>query len=282
MKIYLQIKKGSRLALLMLLLNAFAGNLSAQDLNPTAWPHLKGYWKFQNAGKLTKATVGKDLVLTGTHQSVAGPAVGDTAIRIAIGSYYTCSHGMSPNGGGDSVNQYTMMFDFKVLSFKKWHTFFKTDSNNNNDGECFIRPITGSNPGRIGVGATGYSKDSINPNQWYRLMISVNLNHHYRYYLNGKLLHEGDTQELDGRFALTPKIILFGDDNQEDDTIDIASVAVFDTCMSAAEIAQIGSIDPCVANPPKISLGRDTALCDYQTLVKSAGAGFKKYQWFLI
>ena len=254
--------------------------LIAQDLNPVKWPHLKGYWKYQNIAKLTKASVGKDLTLVGTHLAVSGPSVGDTAIRIGIGSYYNCYHNMAPNGGGDSVNQYTLMFDFKVLSLKKWHTFFKTDSNNNNDGECFIRPITGSNPGRIGVGATGYSNDSISPNQWYRLIISVNLNHFYRYYINGQLFHEGDTQAVDGRFALTPKMVFFGDDNQEDDTIDIASVAVFDTCLTASDIAKIGSIDPCVAKPPKLSLGRDTALCDYNTIVKNAGIGYKKYQWY--
>ncbi len=275
-------KIGPQLLLALFVNMLFVGfnQLNAQDLNPSQWPHLKGYWKYQNAANLTKATAGKDLKLFGTQQVVAGPAIGDTAIRIGIGSYYECLHGMAPNGGGDSVNRYTLMFDFKILSFKKWHTFFKTDSGNINDGECFIRPNTGSNPGRIGVGATGYSQDSISPNQWYRLMISVNLNNYYRYYINGKLFHEGDTQEVDGRFALTPKMIFFGDDNQEDDTIDIASVAVFDTCLSAADIAKIGSIDPCVVKPPKLSLGRDTALCDYNSLVRNAGAGFKKYQWF--
>ena len=59
----------------------------AQDLIPKDWPHLKGYWKYQDVKNLTKATVGNKLTLVGTHQQITGPAYGDTAIRIGVGSY---------------------------------------------------------------------------------------------------------------------------------------------------------------------------------------------------
>ncbi len=252
--------------------------LNAQDLNPSQWPNLKGYWKFQNASNPLKATVGNDLLLSGTHQVVNGASKYDTAIRIGIGSYYKCKHNIQPNGGGDSVNRYTLMFDFKILSLTKWHTFFQTDTNNLNDGECFIRPGGGSNPGRIGTATTGYSSDSVLPNKWYRLMISVNLGNYYRYYLNGQLILEGNNQDIDDRFALNPYFLLFADNNQEDDTIDIASVAVFDTCLSSADILKIGTIDPCVLRPMKLELGRDTSICGSEKLIKSLGNGFS-YQW---
>jgi hypothetical protein len=254
-------------------------NSKAQDLNPKDWSHLKGYWKFQDPKNLTKATVGNNLTLSGTHASVAGAAYGDTAVRIGLGSYYRYSHNIAPNGGGDSVNQYTLMFDFKVLNFNRWHTFYQTDTSNKNDGECFIRPNTGTNPGGIGTATTGYTTTPINAKQWYRLVVSVNLNHFYRFYLNGKLILEGDTQEVDGRFALLPQILFFADNNQEDDTIDIASLALFDTCLSSADIAKIGTIEPCIANPPKVKLGNDTVLCYNSSLSLSGGANRIKYQW---
>ena len=254
-------------------------SLNAQDLNPAQWPNLKGYWKFQNIGNLTKATVGNDLKLAGTHQWTAGPSKSDTAARIGVGSYYKAYHNIAPNGGGDSVNRYTMMFDFKVLSLKKWHTFFQTDTTNSNDGECFIRPNTGSGPGRIGTATTGYTTDSVLPNKWYRLVVSVNLGHFYRYYLNGQLILEGDTQDVDDRFSLNPHLLLFADNNQEDDTIDVASVAIFDTCLSGSDIARIGTIDPCVRFPMTVSLGKDTIICGGNTLRKSLGGGNFTYRW---
>lgn len=271
-----------RMFCLMILVLFANFNLLSQDLNPASWSHLKGYWKFQKSTNLTKATVGNNLVLVGTHQVVPGPAYGDTAVRIGIGSYYKCTHNIAANGGGDSVNRYTLMFDFKVLNLNRWHTFHQTDSTNLNDGECFIKPITNRPAGAIGVGYTGYSSDTILAKKWYRLVVSVNLGHFYNYYLNGTLIHQGDTDEIfiDKRFALTQKILFFADNNQEDDTIDIASVAIFDTCLSATDIARIGSIDPCMAaNRPVLNLGADTTLCEYNSLNKSAGTNYKKYLW---
>ncbi|MFC2110976.1 T9SS type A sorting domain-containing protein [Bacteroidota bacterium] len=265
----------------LLIVFLFNGISFSQDLNPNDWPNLKGYWKFQDTSDLTKATVGNDLVLIGTHQWIAGAAYGDTAIRIDTSSYYKYYHGISPNGGGDSVNQWTLMFDFKILSIDRWHCFFQTDTTNDNDGECFIRPNTTDRPGRLGVGDTGYSTDSILPNQWYRLVITANLGDYYNYYLNGVLLHVGDTDEIaiDSRFALTPAILFFADDHIEDDTIDIASLAIFDTCLTAAQIAQIGTIEPCIANPPVVNLGNDKLICLQDSLKLNAGTGFKSYLW---
>ena len=259
----------------------FSTSSFAQDLIPSDWPNLVGYWKFQDTTDLTKATVGNDLVLIGQHQWLSGASYGDTAIRIDTGNYYKVYHGISPNGGGDSVNQYTLMFDFRVLNFDRWHSFFQTDTTNQNDGDCFIKPYPDSIPGTIGVGWTEYSSDSILPNEWYRLVITVNLGHYYNYYLNGALLHIGDTTDIfiDDRFALTEAILFFADNNQEDDTIDIASIALFDTCLSPSQIAQIGSIDPCVVNPPIVSLGNDTIICGADSITLAITNVYESYLW---
>ncbi len=259
----------------------FSTTSFSQDLIPSDWPNLVGYWKFQDTTDLTKATVGNDLILIGQHQWLPGAFYGDTAIRIDTGNYYKVYHGISANGGGDSVNQYTLMYDFRVLSFNHWHCFQQTDTTNQNDADCFIKPIPDSLPGMIGVGFTGYSDTSIVPNQWYRLVISVNLGHFYNYYLNGVLIHTGDTDEIqiDDRFALTEAILFFADNNQEDDTIDVGSIALFDTCLSPSQIAQIGTLDPCIENPPTVDLGKDTMICFSDSITLNAGSGYKSYLW---
>src|SRR6185295_13402931 len=95
----------------------------------------------------------------------------------------------------------------------------------------------------------------------------------------GQLVLDGNKQDIDDRFAMNPYFLLFADNDQEDDTIDIASVAVFDTCLSTADIAKIGTIDPCVLYPVSLSLGRDTSICGSNTLFKSAGTGNYTYKW---
>ncbi len=252
---------------------------TAQELNPAQWPNLAGYWKFQDIQDLTKATVGNDLILVGTHEWVPGAYYGDTAIQIAIGSYYKCYHQLPPNGGGDSVNRYALMFDFMVENFNSWHTFQQTDSTNMNDGECFIKPQVPGVKSPIGTATTGYTPDSISPGVWYRMVISVCLDSFYRYYIDGDLWLEGDTQNVDGRFALTPLILFFADNNQEDDTIRIGSLALFDNFLTPAEVALLGNLDPCIAHPPVIDLGPDTILCENQTIALEAGNGFVSWLW---
>lgn len=258
---------------------AQGSNAFGQDLNPTQWPSLVGYWKFQNSANLGHATVGNPLILHGSHQWVPGAYYGDTAVLIDTGSFYKCYHQIAPNGGGDSVNRYALMFDFMVTDFSVWHTFHQTDSTNLNDGECFIKPQAAGLKSTIGTATTGYTPDSISPGVWYRMVISVCLDSFYRYYIDGNLWLEGNMQVLDGRFALTPLLLFFADNNQEDGPIHISSVAIFNNYLTAAEVALLGNLDPCTANPPKIDLGNDTILCENHTLTLDAGPGYKSYLW---
>ncbi|HRZ42953.1 MAG TPA: T9SS type A sorting domain-containing protein [Bacteroidales bacterium] len=217
--------------------------------------------------------------MNGTHQWVPGAYYGDTAVLIDTGSFYKCYHQIAPNGGGDSVNRYALMFDFMVPDFSVWHTFHQTDSTNMNDGECFIKPQTAGLKSTIGTATTGYTPDSISPGVWYRMVISVCLDSFYRYYIDGNLWLEGDMQVLDGRFALTPLLLFFADNNQEDGPIHISSVAIFNNYLTAAEVALLGNLDPCMANPPEINLGKDTVLCENHILILDAGPGYKSYLW---
>lgn len=254
-------------------------NVFGQDMNPSQWPSLVGYWKFQNTTNLTQATVGNPLILHGTHQWVPGAYYGDTAVLVDTGSFYKCYHQLAPNGGGDSVNRYALMFDFMVPDFSVWHTFHQTDSTNMNDGECFIKPQVAGLKSTIGTATTGYTPDSISPGIWYRMVISVCLDSFYRYYIDGNLWLEGNMQVVDGRFALTPLLLFFADNNQEDGPIHISSVAIFNNYLTAADVALLGNLDPCTANPPKINLGNDTILCENHTLTLDAGPGYKSYLW---
>ncbi len=146
-------------------------------------PAKVGSWKFDDSSNLTKADIGSDLVLTGSQEAVPGPAVGDSAVRIGVGSYYTLTHGIAANGGGTNVNEYTIQFDFKVNSLGSWYAFFQTTEANNDDADCFI-----NTSGNIGTQATGYSSFQITESEWYRLVISVKNGTHYRYFLDGQLL----------------------------------------------------------------------------------------------
>ncbi|MBK7499110.1 MAG: T9SS type A sorting domain-containing protein [Ignavibacteriales bacterium] len=204
----------------------------------------QGWWSFDNASNLTAAVpgYGTDLVLTGTHTAVAGPTVGNGAISIGPGSYYTATHGIAPNGGGTKVNQYTLMFDFKVAqALGMWHNFFQTDPLvTANDGEYFIRSTTGA----MGTLDLGYTTPFVvADNTWYRLILSVENGNYFKAYIDGQLVFDHNVRPVDDvRYSLASVIHLLGDDDGDDGLIEIAEIAIWNTPLSAAAIASLGAV----------------------------------------
>lgn len=253
-------------------------SIQAQDINPALHPHLTGYWQFQDTNNLTKSTVGNDLLLVGTHQSVPGAYYGDRGVKIDTGSFYRSYHNIAPNGNGTRVNRYTLLFDFMVDNINNWTTFYQTDTTNSNDGEFFIKAITESNPGTFGTAQLTYSSHVLSTNVWYRMVLSVCNDSFYRVYINGNLVHTCKPDIKDDRYALFDNILFFGDNNREDGPINVSSVAIFDTCYTPVQVASLGTIEPCIAFPIDIELGSDTVICGNQTVNKSLNPAYS-YRW---
>lgn len=199
-------------------------------------PPPKGLWKFNDISNLNKAEIGNQLELVGTVSITTGPVEGKSAVKIGRGSHFKMKHGISPNGGGALVNEYTLQIDFRIPDRKEWRCLFQTSPTNSNDGECFINLS-----GYIGVQATGYSTFAVKPNEWYRLVISVKNGSHYRYYLDGHLVANGFYQSNDGRFALDNTLLLFADNDGEDGEIDCTEIAIWDYALDINEVQSLGN-----------------------------------------
>lgn len=194
-----------------------------------------GLWKFDDNMDLAKAEIGSRLELIGVQLPINGPEAGNGAVRIGKGSYYKMNHGIASNGGGNMVNEYSLQIDFRIPSLGRWYSLFQTSITNANDAECFI-----NGDGYIGVQATSYSKSSVKPNEWYRLVISVKNGTQFKFYLEGQLFYNGFIQTIDGRFALDNLLLLFADDNGEDGEIDCAEIAIWNYALTSNEIKSLG------------------------------------------
>lgn len=199
---------------------------------------LVGRWTFDNTSDITHATVGNDLVLTGSQMVVNGTIPGDTAVSIGIGSYYTCTHEIAANGGGTLVNEYSIMFDFMIPDPMVWHCFYQTNMTNGNDGEVFI-----NTSGNIGISSTGYTGYSVQSGTWHRLVIVADLGTSFRYYIDGQLVLNGTSQAVDGRFSLDiPTMLFLADENGEDGIINISQIALFGAPLTDNEVFQLGGL----------------------------------------
>ncbi|MGQ9589055.1 MAG: metallophosphoesterase [Planctomycetota bacterium] len=194
-----------------------------------------GLWTFDDPANPLAAAIGEDLVLAGTHTTIAGTTEADGAVRIGPGSYYRARHGILPSPG-PYVNAYAFLFDFRVPAIGAWYAFFQTNSSNANDADCFART-----DGALGVGATGYSAARISAGTWTRMVVTVdNVRGIYEIWLDGERILAGIPQAVDGRFSLDPEVLFFADENGEDGTIDVATLAVYDRALSSSEIAHLG------------------------------------------
>ncbi|MCK6600243.1 MAG: metallophosphoesterase [Bacteroidetes bacterium] len=198
-------------------------------------PERTGWWKFDDPANLTKAEKGTDLSLTGTAAAISGPAAENGAVTIGTGSYFSLTHGVEPNGGGTWVNEWSIQVDFRIPETGKWYSIIQTNTGNSNDADFFIKP-----DGTIGVGSIGYTTATILPGEWYRLVLSVNTGRHFRYYLDGQLVKDGEIPDLDGRYGLDPSLLVFADDDGDDAPIDAAEIAFWGVPLTTWEAGSLG------------------------------------------
>jgi hypothetical protein len=216
-----------------------------------SWASLVGLWEF-DAGNETGATIGSDLGTTGTYSSMVGKNAGDGAVSIGPGSFFTATHGIAANGGGNYVNEWSLLIDFKYPTLE-WISFFQTNTSNSNDGDCFVRG-GGGVAGSLGIGATGYGSAATSTETWYRMIVSVDNGTHYKIYLDGVEHLDGTAQSVDGTFSLDPTLLLFADNNLEDGEIHVTSAAMWDAPLTTGEMTALGTVGTAIPEPATLGL----------------------------
>ncbi|HEY3372230.1 MAG TPA: LamG-like jellyroll fold domain-containing protein [Prolixibacteraceae bacterium] len=199
-------------------------------------PDRVGWWKFEENGNPEKADIGYPLMITGNVSTVPGPAFGNNAIQVDLGEYLLMNHGIYGNGEGSMVNDYSLQIDFSVPEAGIWHAFFQTDPTNTSDADLFTNTSNA-----IGTGATSYSSKTIAANTWYRMVITVKNGSYFRVYLNGEPWLEAAGQTVDGRFALSPELLIFADNDGDDGQINCSELAIWEVPLSAEQVALLGN-----------------------------------------
>jgi hypothetical protein len=209
---------------------------------------LTSLWLFDDPEYLTAAEVGNDLIPSGNGiWETEGPSETDLAVAVNKGSYFLAKHGIAPSGetaAGDpatKVNSYSVLMDFK-LPVDNRYCFYQTNLANTDDVDFYLRP----NMFELGIGGvyTNLEADPIRSGVWYRLVVSAQLGESLKYYFNGSEIYthngEGDAA-VDSRLAFDPAgVLLFADEDGEDNEIHIAAVAIWNKALSADEVAALG------------------------------------------
>lgn len=186
-------------------------------LNPAVF--VTGQWDFKNSN-LT-ATCGQDLQFRGdTAASTEFPTMmiggQDTTVMqfpaCTASQGYIMPHGAAPNGGGVSVNQYTLIMDimFPAADSGDWRALFQTSTANSlaNEAEFYVSPGNA-------IGIANEYHGTIQPDTWHRVAFAVDLaasgNQRLAKFIDGVKVGTQDIGGLDDRFSLDPTAILFTD-----------------------------------------------------------------------
>ena len=240
----------------------------------TASAGVVGLWEFNDSAAPGKATIGNDLIVNNDNSTivpVAGLDAGDGAFQVGIGDSFSLNHDIAPNGGSDAyVNQYTVVYDLYLPSSTDatWRSLFQTTSTpNGNDGDYWV-----STSNELGVGAIGYSSQTVAAEQWYRIVFSADIGANIdggdppSSFLTTVTDTAGsswtfrhDSQDLDGRHSLYSTaneniVHFFADNDGEDNEVYVTNLALFDMPLSEAESVALGTPGSMVPEPSSLAL----------------------------
>jgi len=226
---------------------------SLGDVSPDG---LTGLWRFESAlgdGTATMAaTIGTDMVnpyapsngvaylgpwtMIGVPGNAGLYADGGVA-QMRSNNEFQVFHGISPNGGGSYVNEYTIAMDYcQTSGLTSWNSLYQTASGaHDNDGDLFT-----DGSGHIGIGAIGYSTATYDVSTWHRIVLSVDTSSFYRVYVDGTMFLDGALNDVDGRFSLNNNFWLLADDSWEDQWGLLGMVATWDHALTTSEVAGMG------------------------------------------
>jgi hypothetical protein len=221
-------------------------------------PHsLVGLWEFRKASDLNRAEVGYPLLYMPASSGLIEGIFQDDHIHIPYRAFLYVDHGMTANGGGKNVNQYTIAFDIRLPKLGVEYALLNTTPHGDGVGDVWISPS-----GKLGQGS--YSEQALDAGIWYRVVFSADLaNGERKYYIDGRLVHRQAREKLDGRFSLKmpdePFFTLFADSKGEASPIDVEQVALWNYTMSDSEVSALGGPTVRITSAPANATIQDWA-----------------------
>jgi len=169
------------------------------------------------------------------------------AAHFTRGTMFRVHPQLGPNGGGQYVNQFTLVLDALFPDRSPsggWAALLQTNEANANDADWFIDP-------QGALGAAGSYHGSVPEGEWHRIAFVVDLvEGSLASYVDGLAAGRVGGQALDGRFSLYSTadgplegFLLFADDTSENAEGYIDALQVRDSVLCAEDVAALGGID---------------------------------------
>ncbi len=187
----------------------------------------------------------------------------NNAISLKAHNWFKIWHGIPANGGGDYVNDFTVVVDVRFYEPSGIYSLLEVNPTPSQNGYTSEMEIADMKVGSVGAPSSGedplgFSDNTLTTETWYRIVYSAKLAEGIYIYVDGELWHSMEGDFLDARPAL------YGADNNPDDAAikvggnnerlpindpprdgdkEIDMIAIFNRTLSAQEVAVLGSPD---------------------------------------
>lgn len=238
-----------RVIVVLMVVFVMAGIASAANV-PAG---LTGLWRFEDTSNLGKATFGLDGVAEnmnpatgpwteiGTAANAGLYSDGAIAQNETWHSQFTVNHGISANGGGTKVNEYTIALDYRQTAAGD-NSLINTDSDPYSIGAELKYKNIGSGIYTIGNDTVGYSSsgDPIAASSWHRIALSVDNGSFFRVYVDGTLMLDGTGQSVDSTFSLGSNFHVASGNGWSDKWGYTGTVATWNRALTSSEVSGMG------------------------------------------
>lgn len=249
---------------------------------------LTGLWLFNQSGATeVNGTIGGNLDIYEGPPSYAGDAgngtwftgpwtdigtdsnptlySGNGVVQDRTYDYITVPSGLTANGGGSYVNDYTIMLDYEQTQAGAYNALYQTSANPyDNPGDLYI---TGGAAGStIGNADVGYSSMTFDASQWHRIVLSVDNSSFFKVYVDGTLYVDGTAQGVDGQYSLYENYFyLFNDSDPWGKTHWglLGTVAVWDHALTGSEVAAMGGWIGSASTPTALTMVPEPATMSF-------------------
>ncbi|MEN8225439.1 MAG: T9SS type A sorting domain-containing protein [Bacteroidota bacterium] len=197
--------------------------------------------------------------IEGTDWEVVS-GVNDNAIALKAHNWFKVWHGIPANGGGDYVNEYTFVIDFRIADTSVIYSLVEVNPTPKENGYTSEVEIVGGKVGSVGAPASGadplgFSENILTTDEWHRVVYAAKLSEYIEVYVDGVLWNSMEGDFTDARPALygsetdpdDAAVKLCGNNEQfpindpaRDGDKDIDLLAVFNRTLEASEIYDLG------------------------------------------
>lgn len=206
-------------------------------------------------------TSADDMASTEVDDWAVIDGVNNKAIALKAHNWFKVWHGIPANGGGDYVNDFTVVVDVRVADANGIYSLLEVNPTPTANGYTSELEIDTMRVGTVGAPASGedplgQSDQMLTVDTWHRVVYSAKLSTGIQVYVDGVLFIETSGDFTDGRPAPygadtdpTDAALKIGGNNESgpandpprDGDKDIDMIAIFNKDLSAAEVAALGA-----------------------------------------